>query len=66
MPSDRLKQALATRELAKQAQHLDNGLSETVDKDRLLLHAEELEDLATELERPMVPKTWNLIRVCRL
>ena len=50
MSSELLKQAAAARDLAKRARRLAQGQNE-VDRDRLLLHAEELEEQAAELER---------------
>jgi hypothetical protein len=46
-----MEQARATRELAQRARRLAEATISAVDKDRLLLHAEELEDQATALER---------------
>ena len=48
-----LEQARATRELAQRARRLAEATISQVDKDRLLLHAEELEDQASELERKL-------------
>ena len=45
-----MKQAVATRELAKRARRLAEGLT-GLDRERLLLHADELEEQATDLER---------------
>jgi hypothetical protein len=50
MSSELLGQAAATRELAKRARRLAIGVGD-VDRARLLLHAEELDSQATELER---------------
>jgi hypothetical protein len=55
MPSGLLKEAAATRERARRARRLAEGLND-VDKARLLLHAEELQDLAAELERKIGSK----------
>jgi hypothetical protein len=54
MVSELLKQAEATRELAKRARRLAKGLA-PADEARLLKHAWELEEQAAELER-QIPK----------
>jgi hypothetical protein len=48
-------QLLRTRDLARRARRLANGLFSEADRDRLLRHAAELEAQAAELERTFEP-----------
>jgi hypothetical protein len=57
MPRTLLKQAEASRDLARRARRLAGQLTSEADRQRLLRHAEELDNQAADLERRAAEKS---------